>query len=119
MIQGRYLKDSNRLILNQNLLNNRQYLNNTKFSEIMTKFSEEMAIFSRKITKFSKVNDYSRFYIQGRVHLHFRHMHCWYEKNVNYALFAIAILIIGGAVFFSVKGIIVMKMQKKLDYIHT
>jgi hypothetical protein len=53
--------------------------------------------------------DYSRFYIQGRVHLHFRHMHCWYEKNVNYALFAIAILIIGGAVFFSVKGIIVMK----------
>ena len=36
-------------------------------------------------------------------------MHCWYEKSVNYALFGIVILIIAAAVFFSVKGIIVMK----------
>ena len=53
--------------------------------------------------------NYERFYLQQRIHKHFRHMHCWYEKSVNYALFGIVILIIGGAVFFSVKGIIVMK----------
>ena len=52
---------------------------------------------------------YDDLYRQGRAHYHFRHMHCWYEKNINYALFAIVIVIIAAAVFFSVKGIIVMK----------
>ena len=63
-------------------------------------------------SKFYDNLDYKEFYKQGR----FRHMHCWYEKNVNYALFGIVILIIAGAVFFSVKGIIVMKgIRTKLN----
>ena len=67
-------------------------------------------------SKFYDNLDYKEFYKQGRVHMHFRHMHCWYEKNVNYALFGIVILIIAGAVFFSVKGIIVMKgIRTKLN----
>jgi hypothetical protein len=52
---------------------------------------------------------YSSYYLQGRVHEHFRHMHCWYEKGVNYGLFVLVILIIASALFFSIKGIIVMK----------
>ena len=59
---------------------------------------------------------YERYYLQKRIHDHFRHMHCWYEKSVNYALFGIVILIIAAAVFFSVKGIIVMKdIHSKLN----
>ena len=52
---------------------------------------------------------YDELYKQSRDHYHFRHMHCWYEKNINYALFAIVIVIIAAAFFFSVKGIIIMK----------
>ncbi len=59
---------------------------------------------------------YNKFYLQKRKHDHFRHMHCWYEKSVNYALFGIAILIIAAAVYLSVKGINVMKgIHSKLN----
>lgn len=53
--------------------------------------------------------EYNSYYMQGRVHEHFRHMHCWYEKGVNIGLFVIVLLIIVASLFFSVKGIIVMK----------
>lgn len=46
---------------------------------------------------------------------HFRHMHCWYEKETSYAIFAIVLLLILGAVYFSVRGILAMKqIQLKL-----
>ena len=48
-------------------------------------------------------------YQPNREHKHFKHMHCWYEKDVNYVLFVIAILLIAGSFFFSIKGIFVMK----------
>ena len=40
---------------------------------------------------------------------HFKHLYCWYEKNVNYAIFAIAVVLIFSDIFFSVKGLLVMK----------
>ena len=39
-------------------------------------------------------------------------MHCWYETNVSYAIFAIALCLIVGNIFFSVKGILVMRNIK-------
>ena len=42
-------------------------------------------------------------------------MHCWYEKETSYAIFAIVLLLILGAVYFSVRGILAMKqIQLKL-----
>ena len=50
----------------------------------------------------------------GSSRSHFRHMHCWYEKDTHYIIFAIALLLISAEFFFSGKGISVMcniKMQ--------
>ena len=49
------------------------------------------------------------YYKTEREHHHFRHMHCWYEKSVNYILFVIAFLLIAGSIFFAVKGILIMR----------
>ena len=51
----------------------------------------------------------TKIYQPKRESFHFRHMHCWYEKDVNYVLFVIAFLLIAGSFFFSIKGIVVMK----------
>jgi hypothetical protein len=56
------------------------------------------------------------YYQTTRDHHHFRHMYCWYEKNVNYVLFVIALLLIAGSAYFSVKGILVMRnIHSKLN----
>ena len=52
------------------------------------------------------------YYQQQRTHFHFRHMHCWYETNISYAIFAIAFCLIIGNIFFSVKGISVIRTIK-------
>ena len=52
------------------------------------------------------------YYQQQRAHFHFRHMHCWYETNISYAIFAIAFCLIIGNIFFSVKGISVIRTIK-------
>ena len=63
---------------------------------------------------------FDNYYQQERTHYHFRHMHCWYETKVSYAIFAIALCLIIGNIFFSVKGILVMrnikvKLTEELD----
>ena len=55
---------------------------------------------------------FDNYYQQERTHHHFRHIHCWYETNVSYAIFAIALCLIIGNIFFSVKGILVMRNIK-------
>jgi hypothetical protein len=55
---------------------------------------------------------FDNYYQQERTHYHFRHMHCWYETQVSYAIFAIALCLIIGNIFFSVKGILVMRNIK-------
>ena len=55
---------------------------------------------------------FDNYYQQERTHYHFRHMHCWYETNVSYAIFAIALCLIIGNIFFSVKDILVMRNIK-------
>jgi len=47
-----------------------------------------------------------------RPHHHFRHMYCWYETSTNYIIFVIVLILIGGSLFFSIKGIIVLKNIK-------
>lgn len=61
-----------------------------------------------------ELNDvpWDSYYFQKRVHNHFRHMYCWYEKNINYVIFAICVILIVAEFFFSVNGIIVMKNIK-------
>ena len=55
---------------------------------------------------------YDKYYDQQRTHYHFRHMHCWYETNVSYAIFAIALCLISANFFFAIKGRIILKSIK-------
>ena len=54
-------------------------------------------------------------YHTSRPHLHFRHMYCWFEESINYVIFPIVLIIIGGSLFFSIKGI--CKLQNIKDKI--
>ena len=62
----------------------------------------------------AKQLEYSLDYLYqvSRTHRHFRHMHCWFEKNTNYVIFSIVLLLIGFSIFFSIKGILVLKNIK-------
>ena len=51
-------------------------------------------------------------YYTNHIHYHFRHMYCWFEKYVSLAIFIISLILIGATIFFSVKGIQVMKSIK-------
>ena len=55
-------------------------------------------------------------YYTNHIHYHFRHMYCWFEKYVSLAIFIISLILIGATIFFSVKGIQVMK-SIKVEYI--
>ena len=62
----------------------------------------------------AKQLEYSLDYLYqvSRTHRHFRHMHCWFEKDTNYVIFSIVLLLIGFSIFFSIKGILVLKNIK-------
>ena len=55
---------------------------------------------------------YDVYYKQKRAHSHFKHIHCWYETNISYTIFAIAFLLIAGNFFFAIKGRIVLNNIK-------
>ena len=52
------------------------------------------------------------FYAKRSGRSRFKHLYCWYEKNVNYFIFAIVLALIISSVYFSIKGITVMKSIK-------
>ena len=62
----------------------------------------------------AKQLEYSLDYLYqvSRTHRHFRHMHCWFEKDTNYVIFSIVLILIGFSIFFSIKGILVLKNIK-------
>ena len=74
------------------------------FSVIIPAFISYFFWLGQVISQANKIKDVNQkgFYQKYHSHSHFRHMYCWVDRDRNYAIFSLVIVLIGANVYFSI-----------------